>query len=361
MYDPDPVYAVRSLLGPAIAANLAISFLNPTSVIPPTMMLTTPWGVTILVGGTSGQMHLNEMLQGWNNENLGPDVAYGASGCFAHAARVIVDSLGAPEILSGNNLYLVGHSYGGAVAQGLATLLMNASAPIRGIWSYGAPRPGTTVLQSRIGMLPHYRWFNDDDPVRWIPPHTEESTLVDMIGNTSLAIGCNRQVQTSTGYQIDRLGDSRPDAGEPTVLHAVGLSVINWCLDNHGFRSVNHSPLEYRRRFQLALPIKPNGPARPQSQPQEPTGTLRPREVEVQQEAAVPIIQSQIADPNSKLSEEVRAYPDYVPKLRYVRRRAGKIWVVKYGSFVVDVGPGKRAAGRKARARNKVDPFGERV
>jgi len=355
MWDADPVYSIRALLGPAMTANLAISYLQPTSVIPPVMMLTSTWGVTILVGGTSGQMHLTELLQGWNNPTIGPDAQFGASGGFAHAARVIVDTLGAPEILAGNNLYLVGHSYGGAVCQALATLLMNAAAPIRGIWSYGAPRPGTMVLQRRIQTLNHHRWFNDDDPVRWIPPHSEEATIVDTLGRASLVIGANRQVQTSTGYMLTALGDMSPDAGEPTALHAVGLSIVNWCTDAYGFRSVNHAPTEYRRRFQQALTIKPDGPSVPRRQQEEQPGTLRPREVEQQQEEAVELIVVQLANPSTPISREVRSYPDYVPNLKYKRRKAGPIWVVKYGQATVDIGPGKRAAGRKARARNKAE------
>ncbi len=355
LYDPDPVYSVRALLGPALTAGLSISYLQPTSVIPPTMMLTSSWGVTILVGGTSGQAHLIELLQGWNNAMIGPDVDGGASGGFAHAARVIVDTFGAPDIVQASNVYLVGHSYGGAVCQALASLLMNAFASIRGIWSYGSPRPGTTVLQGRIATLQHHRWYCDDDPVRWVPPHTDEVSLVGLFGNSSLAIGCNRQVQTATGYSLSGLGETVADPGEPTVLHAVGLSILTWVTGGNGFGSVNHALPEYKRRFQQALPIKPDGPSVPRTQAEESPGTLRPREVEMQQEASVPLVESQLANPASAISQEVRSYPDHVPNVRYKRRRAGPIWVVKYGDLTVDVGPGKRAAGRKARDRNKAD------
>jgi hypothetical protein len=178
--------------------------------------------------------------------------------------------------------------------------------------------------------------------------------ILDLFANTSLVIGCNRQVQTPIGYRIDRLGGIIPDGGDPTVLHAVGLSIINWCTDDNGFRSVNHAAAEYRRRFQQALPIKPDGPSRPATQQEETIGTIRPREVVAQQEMAMPLIEAALNNPASPLNAEIRNMPATVPAIRFKRRKDGSIWVVKYGDQVVDVGPKKRRAGQLARRYNRL-------
>jgi hypothetical protein len=355
MYDPDPTFPFRAALTPAQKSGLTLRYVLPTSVIPPVMFCSNTWGLTIMVGGTSGQMHVNELFQGWNNPNHGPDAQYGASGGFAHAARDII-ALNEPDfIMSQPNIYLVGHSYGGACCQALAMLLFQSRSSLRGVWSYGSPRPGTSVMQRIMSSIPNYRWYNDDDPVRWIPPHSDEASILDTFSTASLVAGCNQQVQTATGFKLDRLGDSVADPGDPTVLHQVALSVLNWVTDTHGFRSVNHGAAEYRRRFQLSLPIKPNGPAIPRAQVEEVPGTIRPREIAAQQEEAMPVIEAQLRVSDSPLNQEIRSVPRKVDSTRYKRRKLGGIWVVVHGAEVVDVGPKKRRAGQLARRYNRLE------
>lgn len=354
IYDANVIEEMTSALGVPVGANTTFSKMDATSVIPPVVFAWTSWGLTVIIGGTSGRMHLQELFQGWNDPSIGPDAQYGASGGFAHAARVILEGMPGSFWLSHNRIYLVGHSYGGACAQALAMLLKMGQLPLQGVWSYGAPRPGNSVMQRYMETIPNYRFWGSDDPVRFIPPHSEEVSLLDTFGNFPLVRGCNSQVQTPIGYRLDPLGDIVPDSGNPTVLHAVGLSVYNWCFDANGFRSVLHAASEYRRRFQQGMPIKPNGPAIPRSQVEEQPGTLRPREIAQQERDAIPLVKVELADPTSDLNREINSLPTVVPNVRFRRRKDGAVWVVKYGDSIVDVGPGKRKAGQLARRYNKL-------
>jgi pimeloyl-ACP methyl ester carboxylesterase len=353
-YDDDASYAIRLILTPQQQVGLSVVSGGLTSVRPPFTAWRNDWGMFVFVGGTSGTTHVVQLFNGWNDPNAGPHVESGASAGYARAAQEIIDIIHPADIVAAPRLYLVGHSYGGAVVQAMAAILSNASVVPMGIWTYGSPRPGTAVLQRRISAMSHWRFFNDNDPVRWIPPHSEEALLLSTITASDFLIGMNRQVQTSMGFQIDAAGDIQAATGEPTVLHQVGLSISNWCTDTHGFRSVNHSAAEYRRRFQLAMPIKPDGPARPRSQEQEEVGTIRPRALQDEIAAQVPTIESAVANPNSGLNTEVQQWPKPDARLVYKRRKWGPIWVVRFGEQIVDCGPGKRRAGQLARARNKV-------
>lgn len=354
MYDDNAYANAIAAIPPGYEKPWNVRFIPLDTVVTPTLVMQFSYGTVCFAGGTSGPIHVPELLKGWNDPFGGLDPTYGANPAFAKAARQIFSPGNTGPFVNADNVYLVGHSYGGSVMQALALLLRGSDSRLRGIWSYGSPRPGTQVMAQGLGYLKHFRFFKEDDPVRWIPPHTDEASLLDVFGNTPLGVGVNMQVQTPTGLGIASDGTVTAGLGDPGPLHAVSLSVYNWCTNAMGFRSVNHSIGEYRRMFFMQIPLKPQGPAIPASQPLPPTGTLRPREIVAQEEAAIPDINAAVANPTSELNQEVRQLPAPIADLRFKRRRDGRIWVVKYGDDIVDVGPGKRRAGRLARVYNRL-------
>lgn len=354
IYDANPV--------PNMLAAIPLPYVKPTdftylaldTVIPPTVIWKNVWGMYIFCGGTSGSIHVPAMLEGWRDLLSGPDPTFGASPAFARAARQIFNAAGPIDVSSQPNLYLVGHSYGGACMQALSMLVRGNDFQLRGVWSYGSPRPGSGLMASGLNYVQNTRFWNDSDPVRWIPPHSDEASMLGNFGDVLLIQGMNQQVQGPIGYKIDAIGNIIADVGDPTPLSAVSLSIANWCTDANTFRSVLHSAAEYRRRFQLALPLKPGGPAVPVGQLPEQPATVRPREIVAQQEQQMPVIEAALADPASGVNVEIRQLPTPDSALRFKRRRDGGIWVVRYGEDTVDVGPGKRRAGRLARSYNKL-------
>lgn len=354
VYDPNPQATMPAAIPPEFSQPTSVRIIAINDVCPQVVILFSSWGAAIFIGGTQGTRHVAQLIAGWSDTESGPDAAYGACPAYALAARSIFSSDAFVGVLGQPNVALVGHSYGGAVCYALTLLVANSGVRPYGVWTYGAPRPGNETLQTLIRQFQSVRWFADDDPVRWIPPHSDEASIVSAFGNTPLAIGMNEQTQMPIGYEIDSNGITMSAVGDPGPLHAVSLSIAGWVTGVRGFANVNHAVTEYRRRFQAALPIKPDGPARPLFQPAADVGTIRPREIASDEAASVPAIEMQLADPTSEISQEVLIQPTPQQAVRYHRKRQGPIWVVRYGDATVDIGPGKRTAGRKARALNRV-------
>src|SRR4029077_12752401 len=106
----------------------------------------------------------------------------------------------------GQSWILAGHSFGGAQMEAFAGLLrVNMPASRISTFSYGAPRPGTVTFQERSAGINLIRWYNDTDPVPYVPPHTDEAPLLALALPDDLQLGCNRQVNPYLGRMI------RPD------------------------------------------------------------------------------------------------------------------------------------------------------
>jgi hypothetical protein len=90
-------------------------------------------------------------------------------------------------------------------------------------------------------------------------------------------------------------------------------------------------------------------------QPDEPhTQTLRDRG----REAArfLPnVIQAMQGQPATVIARDQETSSTLGPA-RFIRRKVGERWVVELRGDIVDIGPGKRQAGRKARAWNRAVP-----
>jgi len=353
LYGSNPTMYLRSALLGVIESNDEIGFRGLDAVCPPTAWCISGGSCAVWCAGTSGRIHVPQLLAGWNSVYDDWQTSYGASGAFYNAGRLLIDTIG-PDALAGvNKYYLFGHSYGGACMQAMAAILRSAGNPDMRIWSYGSPRPGLFRLGTILSSATNTRFYADNDPVRFIPPHSSEVPSLTALDNWDLVRGCNTQVQCPNGWQLEADGRMVETEGNPTVLHAVAMSIIDWCMDLNGFRSVNHALGNYIARFQAAYTTL---------NPVVDVETSRPREVEevltIRQREQ--IVDVGIRDVNTVLHQEPNLNTDYVvpqlPRnspLRFKRRKVGRIWGVKFGTDVVALGPGKRHAGKLARAFNR--------
>jgi len=315
--------------------------------------MSTGGEMLVLCGGTSGQIHVPRLIAGWSDTNANWQQSYGASGAFYSAARAIMDSIGPADLSGINKFYLCGHSYGGACMQAMAAILRGAGTVGIKIWSYGAPRAGTFRLGTFITSATNTRFYADNDPVRFIPPHSSEVPSLTALEDWRLVQGCNQQVQAPNGWQLEADGKIVETEGNATVLHAVAFSIAAWCTDTYGFRSVNHGLANYITRFtnayNMLTPIEIINPTRPREQPE--TLTVRQREHIVDQ-GLTDIDNTLAVMPNVNTAYVLPQVPPTSP-IRFRRRKVGRVWGVKFGTEVVAIGPGKRKALKIARAYNK--------
>jgi pimeloyl-ACP methyl ester carboxylesterase len=353
LYNPNPIQNVRQILYGKTEESDVYTFNGLTDVHPPYLVISWNGAAMIFIGGTSGQIHIQRLLNGWTNPNDGPGTEFGIMPAFGLAARSIIDAVGPEQFAGVERFYILGHSYGGAVAQALGVMLRPIATRGVKVWSYGAPRTGTARLQTFLGTMTNTRFFADNDPVRFIPPHSDESPILTLLDNWPLVRGCNQQVQSPTGYEIQANGIIVQTEGNPTVLHAVATSVANWVADANGFRSVNHGLENYQQRFEAAEAIVGNfvlpGPGVKREEPLNITSAERERI----KAAGVLQMRNDLAQPDPVLNNFAVGPMPAGSTLRYVRRRVGSVWGVKYGTEVVAIGPGKRAARRMAREFNR--------
>lgn len=310
-------------------------------------------GNIILLSGTQGSLHLSELIAGWQNPE-GSNRANGANPAFQHAVENILGDLPANAINHSLPTRIWGYSYGGAVAQVMGDeFANNLRDQFVSVMTFASPRPGNSRFQQRMARVQNWRWFGDNDPVRFMPPHVPEVPSMLHFISPSLFNGMDTQVQCPHGLQIEEDGHIAVTEGNPTRTHAVLTSIVNWCLDIEGFQSVNHARETYLHRLSLAIqneqvPVAAGADIRPD----EPD-TLSSGQTGYWSEQG---LQDIVADPQITVApgETINIVrTDRANPLRYRRRRRGRLWVVEYNGDVVAVGPGKRRAGQLARSFNR--------
>lgn len=330
-----------------------IHFFTQNAVRPNCAIISTDFANLILLSGTSGLLHVEQLYNGWNDPGSAV-YASGACRAFENAALDIL-AIHTPEML-GNTTHtrIFGHSYGGAVGEVMMDYLCNVRdfSNVQ-CASYGAPRPGTAVFQQRMERLSNTRWFTGDDPVRFIPPHLDEAPSAVLFAPAQLWRGMNQQVQCPSGWELQSDGRIVSTEGNPTRTHAVFTSVASWIADAGGFRSEEHSPRAYMNRLGAAIQSRFVVPPKVRSPRVEEPLTVRPRETAVfESEGEADVA----ADPTINLMPGTQIIVDQVrgpQRDRYKRRKRGRIWTVEFRGEVVAVGPGKRRAGQIAKRLNR--------
>jgi pimeloyl-ACP methyl ester carboxylesterase len=353
LYGTYPIGTVRAAYPGVIGTNDYTSFSPLSTVCPPSVWAYGGGTLCVWVGGTSGRIHLPQLLAGWNSVYDNWESNRGACSAFANAARSLITGIG-PEIVGqSDKIYLVGHSYGGAVCQAFAALAFGSTQPRIKVWSYGGPRPGLFRLGTVLQSCENTRFYTDDDPVRFIPPHSSEVPALTALEQWDFIRQCNTQVQCPTGWQLESEGKMVQTEGNPTVLHSVAASIADWCMDTNGFRSVNHALSNYIQRFTLAY-----NSLNPQIETSNTTVREREEVLTIRQRDSIAAVGE--IDIAAALQTQPNFNTEFTPgaapinsTLRYRRRKVGRVWGVKYGDEVVAIGPGKRAALKLARAFNR--------
>lgn len=251
-------------------------------------------------------------------------------------------------------VYVAGHSFGGAVAQVFAALVqITQQAQSVKVWSFGAPRPGTSTFAHRMSFMNNYRIFTTPDVVPWLAPHGDEIPTMLVTSAITLWRNCNTLCQAPTGYSLDGFGRLTPSMGNPPNDWTVTLGITRYMASVMvGGAGPGHSMQGYINWLDQAVQNYPVAPPRP-IQPEQAPLTLRPRE----RDALIAIGEAEIFADATSPSGITRNYlpPSVTDPAapRYKAARDGLVWVVKLGEEIVAAATGKRHAKKLARNWNK--------
>jgi len=354
MSQDNPEFFLRNTERLAIGGTDRVAVLTQNSVRPACVVIRDELlGTIILLAGTQGALHVAQLVNGWLSPG-GSIRASGACPAFENAALDILGNLPPGLIDNTNVVRIFGYSYGGATGQVIADeLANNLRNPLVSCVSFASPRPGNTDFQRRMSRIPNVRWFADDDPVRFMPPHVPEVPSALYFLQPALWEGMDTQVQCPRGMQIEANGNITVTEGNPTRLHAVIPSIIRWITDDQGFQSILHSRESYMSRFVRAIELEPPviippGPVQPEQPVRINVGEAAHWEAEAEADV--------IAAPSLALPAGQPVTLNRIPQvspLRYKRKKQGRIWTVQLAGVVVAIGPGKKRAGQLARHFNR--------
>lgn len=179
----------------AAAANLQ-AFLGPTytvtaipndaSAIPGRLIATGPAGTVVVISGTTNfqQWALQAMTSGTGPTRFG---AYATLPLWQLSANAIAGDMLAAGVPDTGPVTLVGHSYGGAVANVLAAQarLATPDRPIS-VLTYGSPHVGDTDLVNLLRRVISVNLVNDGDVIPLLPPGSDILNFLVAVGGGPL-------------------------------------------------------------------------------------------------------------------------------------------------------------------------------
>ncbi|MGC6031524.1 lipase family protein [Enterobacter kobei] len=129
------------------------------------------------------------------------------------------------KLIGALNLFVAGHSLGGALALIHATELKNAS-PL--LYTYGMPRTFTRDAVLQLVGITHFRHVNDSDPIPAVPPEANlDNYLYDLWGPIGTFYGAEWSSVELAAYQVKKWGDCYWHHGNPVIFLTATQSRIS--------------------------------------------------------------------------------------------------------------------------------------
>ncbi|MEH4264089.1 lipase family protein [Klebsiella aerogenes] len=121
------------------------------------------------------------------------------------------------NVLMGDlNLFIAGHSLGGALALIHATELKTHN-PL--LYTYGMPRTFTRDAVLQLASITHFRHVNDTDPVPGVPPEANvDNAFYDLWGPVGTTLGGLWSTVELSAYQAIKWGDCYWHHGNPVIF-----------------------------------------------------------------------------------------------------------------------------------------------
>jgi hypothetical protein len=349
---PNPVYALLGIFGPS-RPDPNVAFIAGTNLQPNVIVCQDGLQLLVLLGGATVASQATNYVAGIESGLDVRDNTDTVSSIYG-AARIVANQLFGYGGFAGRNVYIVGHSYGGAIGLSLGSYLGFTGTPNSiSMTTFGSPRPGGPLLAGRLSRMSVFRYMNDGDIVPWLAPHADEVPTMLLVSPVSLWRGANNLCQPPSGRILRNNGTCVSGMGSPPPNWGFTLSLYQYVTNVMvGGAGPFHSIAEYVARVQAVVSQNPTPPA-PVPQVAEVPLVQRPRE----REATIRIGEAEIfADATSPTGSTRNYQPQPVQDPAAPRYRASRdqgAWVIRLGTQVVGAATGKRNAKKVARAWNK--------
>jgi pimeloyl-ACP methyl ester carboxylesterase len=157
-----------------------------------------------------------------------------------------------------NDLVVVGHSYGGALAEIVAANYKSVFPPAKvQCLALGAPRIGGLSLGAAMDQIDLIRINNVADPIPRFPPHFNEAPVAMLALGFGATLSFNLYVQPGGGLVLLPTGQliiqDLPTLNAPIQ----DVNLLTWLAGANGLASSEHSYKTYAARLALPDPTKP--------------------------------------------------------------------------------------------------------
>lgn len=351
---PNPADGIRAVSPNMFQAGVDEMFVGNFTQRHPTYWL---WAsATDLFMGFSGMQNISQtlpMIASWTRPPDPPTVT-GVCSVWENAWRLIFAENPATLFANKQNVYLVGHSYGGAVACAAAVFFSVATVrPNITLITYGAPRVGTFQGAQFVSRNNPTRWWLTADPVPYIPPWPNECESLAAVLPTSIRQGFGDMTQCSGGWEITATGDISSNNNTSRRVPRVWLSVGQYLSGSDAFFSPNHAIGVYNAAFAAAVAQNDIIPPDPPQPPPQPPPHNTPAQIRRILEIGEAVIEADATNPQG-VTRNYAPPPVTDPSApSYRAARDGHVWVIKLGDEIVCAATGKRAAKVLARKWNR--------
>lgn len=293
-------------------------------------------------GGTESLQQGVSLAAGYGPDNIldNPPIV---NKYLAQMVAAVEDLPVVQRVLRKPDLFLCGHSLGGALCLPMA-LLHTTAAPGNTvkIVSLGAPKAVKPQWMNRINNAFICRWMNDDDPVPLVYPLPDDDFLLAMVSGLRFSLYASEFTQSRGGLELDANGnESAQLLPRRAALNTVG-NLAAWLYAIQQRNPHPHNLNEYRRRLSLHLPADP-------AAMEQPVETSRGGIIS-------PLTLTEIRRQNSATGRAVFAQsrgqssaPLVIPPSKIFRKlKIGGVWYTSFGDKLIAIGPSRRKAGNLA-------------
>jgi hypothetical protein len=302
----------------------------------------------VLIDGVSDSTQAGNFMRQYKSSILGPD-QFPLNAAIQSQATVIGTHISSIPFGIKQAVTVAGYSMGGAIAcVVLRNRLANAWLGLNPqVISIAAPR--VSNINDCFDMRaqgPIFRWFCDDDPIPYCPPHPDESLAFAVYSGRFDSLQYSRFLHPGEGQQVDASGVVTFQMLPTAPSRLPTTDIVAWYF---GFMT-SSPPTHTLDAFVSRIPYSP-GPNRPVRRPPDPGPEPVVAHTLHQRDAAERLVHNNIVT----LQRRQDGVPVRIPELRIVRaKRLGKLWGVYFGDKLIAIRPGRVTARHIARSLNEV-------
>lgn len=212
-------------------------------------------GICLAISGLTLPSQAAQLFSGYSDLRITSDTLFFNSWVFAQARRLAY-RWNLPGVVSGRDLYLFGHSAGGAIALALAAYLRPLCPQSEiNVISFGSPRAASSSAFDSLALVNVARWMNVGDDAPRMPPRIEDCTDLAFTAALLEFPAWYRWSHCKGGLVLSDQGVVEPKQ-LPPITRLLGTTTfpISY-LQTGGLFGTPHALGEYERRLMRALPM----------------------------------------------------------------------------------------------------------